>query len=38
MSARVSPTERIRAEIDDLFGGERELGEVIEEWPGWVPG
>ena len=31
MSVRVSPTERIRAEIDALFGGDRELGEVIED-------
>ena len=31
MSTRVSPIERIRAEIDDLFGSERELGEVLEE-------
>ena len=31
MSVRVSPTEKIRAEIDALFGGERELGEVIED-------
>ena len=31
MSIRVSPIERIRAEIDDLFGSERELGEVLEE-------
>jgi putative transposase len=29
--ARVSPTEKIRAEIDALFDGERELGEVIED-------
>jgi hypothetical protein len=28
---RVSPTERIRAEIDALFDGSRELGEVIED-------
>src|SRR6516162_1830592 len=28
---RVSPTDRIRAEIDALFDGSRELGEVIEE-------
>jgi transposase-like protein len=28
---RVSPTDRIRAEIDALFGGSRELGEVIED-------
>ncbi len=31
MSTRVSPIERIRAQIDDLFGSERELGEVLEE-------
>ena len=31
MSNRVSPTERIRAEIDALFDGSRELGEVMEE-------
>ena len=31
MSVRVSPTERIRAEIDALFGGEHDLGEVIED-------
>src|SRR6266516_7102826 len=28
---RVSPTDRIRAEIDALFEGSRELGEVIED-------
>ena len=28
---RVSPAEKIRAEIDALFDGERELGEVIED-------
>lgn len=27
----MSPIERIRAEIDDLFASERELGEVLEE-------
>ena len=31
MSTRVSPIERIRAAIDDLFGSERELGDVLEE-------
>jgi putative transposase len=31
VSQRVSPIERIRAEIDDLFGSQRELGEVLEE-------
>ena len=31
MPNRVSPTERIRAEIDALFDGSRELGEVIED-------
>ncbi len=31
MSARVSPTDRIRAQIDALFDGSRELVEVIED-------
>ena len=31
MSTRVSPLERVRADIDDLFASERELGEVLEE-------
>ncbi len=31
MSARVSPTDRIRSEIDALFDGQRELCEVIED-------
>jgi putative transposase len=31
VSARVSPTDRIRGEIDALFDGSREIGEVIEE-------
>ena len=31
MSTRVSPIERVRADIDDLFASERELGEVLEE-------
>jgi len=31
VSTRVSPIERIRAEIDGLFGSDRELGEVLEE-------
>jgi putative transposase len=31
VSVRVSPAGKIRAEIDALFGGERELGEVIED-------
>ncbi len=31
MSARVSPTDRIRSEIDALFDGSREIGEVIED-------
>jgi putative transposase len=29
--ARVSPTERIRAEIDQLFAADRDLGEVLED-------
>jgi putative transposase len=31
VSARVSPTDRIRGEIDALFDGSRDLGEVIED-------
>ncbi len=31
MSTRVSPAERIRAQIDELFSAERELGEIMEE-------
>ena len=31
MSRRVSPTERVRAQIDELFASGRELGEVLEE-------
>ncbi len=31
MSTRVSPLERIRADIDDLFASERDLGDVLEE-------
>ena len=31
MSRRVSPTERIRAEIDELFASDRDLVEVLEE-------
>ena len=31
MAARVSPTERIRADIDDLFASEGDLGETLEE-------
>ena len=31
MPNRVSPTHRIRAEIDALFDGSRDLGEVIED-------
>jgi len=30
MAVRVSPTERIRAEIDELFGAEGDLGEALE--------
>jgi putative transposase len=29
MAARVSPTERIRAEIDECFASEGDLGEVL---------
>ena len=31
MTARVSPTERIRAQIDELFASEGDLGQVFEE-------
>ena len=31
MSTRVSPLERIRAEIDELFGSDRDLVDVLEE-------
>jgi putative transposase len=31
VSTRVSPTERIRAEIDELFASERDLATVLEE-------
>jgi len=31
VSQRVSPTERIRAEIDQLFSSDRDLAEVLEE-------
>lgn len=31
MSVRVSPTEKIRAELDALFGSGRDLAEVIED-------
>jgi putative transposase len=29
--ARVSPTERIRAEIDQLFTADQDLGQILEE-------
>src|SRR5919106_1957929 len=31
VSARVSPTDGIRGEIDALFDGSREIGEIIED-------
>ena len=31
MSVRVSPIERVRADIDELFASDRDLGEVLEE-------
>lgn len=31
MSARVSPTDRVRAKIDELFASDRELPEILEE-------
>ena len=39
MSKRVSPIERVRADIDQLFASDRELGEVLEEVsPTWASG
>ncbi|WP_459758442.1 hypothetical protein [Mycobacterium riyadhense] len=31
MPARVSPTDRVRAKIDELFASDRELPEILEE-------
>ena len=31
MPSRVSPTDRIRSEIDALFGSGRDLGEIMED-------
>jgi hypothetical protein len=31
VSARVSPTEKIRSEIDALFTGDRDLAEVLKQ-------
>jgi transposase-like protein len=31
VSTRVSPTERVRAQIDELFSSERDLGDVLED-------
>jgi hypothetical protein len=31
VSTRVSPVERVGADIDDLFASDRDLGEVLEE-------
>jgi putative transposase len=31
VSKRVSPTERIRAEIDELFAAERDLASTLED-------
>src|SRR5215216_5050750 len=31
VTRRVSPTERIRAEIDELFGSERDLASTLED-------
>ena len=33
MSVRVSPTDRIRARIDELFSQDRELPEILEDVP-----
>ncbi len=31
MSKRVSPTDRVRDQIDELFSSDRDLAEVLEE-------
>ena len=31
MARRVSPTERLRAEIDELFASDRELASILED-------
>lgn len=31
VSSRVSPTEKVRGEIDVLFGSGRDLAEIIED-------
>jgi hypothetical protein len=31
VARRVSPTERIRDEIDELFGSDRELASILED-------
>lgn len=31
MTARVSPTERLRAESDELFAGQGDLAQVLEQ-------
>src|SRR5512133_1770971 len=38
VSSRVSPTDRLRAEIDALFTGERDLVEVLEDVAVLAPG
>lgn len=38
MSSRVSPTSKIREEIDALFAAEVELGQVSERVARLVPG
>ena len=33
MSKRVSPTARLRADIDELFSSDRELSSILEDVP-----
>lgn len=33
MARRVSPTERLRAQIDELFASDRELASILEDVP-----
>ena len=37
VSVRVSPSEKIRGQIDALFDGSEDLVEVREGSPGWAP-
>ncbi len=36
MPHRVSPTERIRGHIDELFAQDKQLPEILRRSPGWA--